>query len=82
MKDNSFDELLRQVLLDAAAEDSEYGQWRVKTKKRPTRQITITLAAAFACVAIVVVTVPKPMFTKRSSSDAPSSVQSSTDTPE
>lgn len=59
MKDNSFDELLRQVLLDAAAEDSEYGQWSVKTKMRPTRQITIALAAVLACFAIVVVTVPQ-----------------------
>lgn len=59
MKDNSFDELLRQVLLDAAEEDSEYGQWRVKTKMRPTRQITVALAAVLACFAIVVVAVPQ-----------------------
>ena len=82
MKDNSFDELLRQVLLDAAAEDSEYGQWRVKTKMRPTRQIAVALAAAIACFAIVVITVPQAIFADRSSSDATTSEQSSIDTPE
>jgi hypothetical protein len=70
------------VLLDAAGEDSEYRQWSVKTKKRPTRQITVALAAVLACFAIVVITVPQAIFADRSSSDAPSSGQASIDTTE